>query len=154
MNSKKQTIVYEVEQGKDEEQNKLEKLQWKINKKDEEGRSRENISLNSEIGRRWLLRLERERRVAQHIGILLFDKDLANKDCVEIKEKPEGWVTETLKKACEGSEYQLRRMNGKFYTIIVEGDDNKRLEYYEEKRIVSITRTKMANRTSNISSVK
>ena len=85
MSSKKQTIVFGAEKRKDDGGKKLEKQQWKITKKDEEGRTRENISLNSEIGRRWLLRLEKERRVAQHIGILVFDKDLAKKDREEIK---------------------------------------------------------------------
>ena len=121
MNSEKQTIVYGVKKRKNDGDSKLEKQQWKITKKDEEGRTRENISLNSEIGRRWLLRLEKERRVAQHIGILVFDKDLAKKDREEIKEKPEGWITETLKKACEGSGHQLRRVKDKYYTIIGEG---------------------------------
>ncbi len=79
----------------------------------------------------------------------MFDKDLAMKDREEVKEKPEGWITETLKKACEGSENQLTSVKDKNYTIIVEGDDSTRLEYYEEKRIVSITRAKMVNRTSN-----
>ncbi len=76
MNSKKQTIVYEVER-KDEEEEKMEKFHGKINKMEDEGRIREYVSLNSEIGRRWLLRLEKEKRVAQHVGTLLFDKDLA-----------------------------------------------------------------------------
>jgi hypothetical protein len=78
----------------------MEEFHGRINKREDEGRKREYVSLNSEIGRRWLLRLEKERRVAQHVGILLFDKDLAKKDRGEIKEKPEGWITETLQKAC------------------------------------------------------
>ena len=72
----------------------MEKFHGKIDKKEDEGRIREYVSLNSEIGSRWLLRLEKERRVAQHVGILLFDKDLAKKDREEIKGKPEGWITE------------------------------------------------------------
>ncbi len=146
MNSKKQTIVYEVER-KDEEEKKMEKFHGKINKMEDEGRIREYVSLNSEIGRRWLLRLEKEKRVAQHVGTQLFDKDLAKKDREEIKEKPEGWITETLQKACEGSGHQLRRVKDNHYKVIVGGNDSTRLDYHEERRLVSISRIKMLNRT-------
>ncbi len=43
MNSKKQTTVYEVEQKKDEEMQKMEKSHGRINKREDEGRIREYV---------------------------------------------------------------------------------------------------------------